>query len=188
MNITDEQWKIVEPHLPEGKSGKGKRGRPAIDFRAVLNGILWILRTGAPWHDLPNRYPPYQTCHRRFQEWVNAKVMQAILTSLWADLRDRGGVKDIEGFIDGNYVPVKKKETSSASAVPAMRQRSWQLQTAMVFHSLSLLPLEIDMKQSSLTQPWKPLSLTTSQGNLSETKLTTVLLLLANSTMSEELS
>jgi len=36
---------------------------------AVLNGILWVLRTGAPWHDLPERYPSYQTCHRRFQQW-----------------------------------------------------------------------------------------------------------------------
>jgi len=43
------------------------RGRPWRDTRAVVNGVLWILRTGAPWHDLPNRYPPYQTCHRRFQ-------------------------------------------------------------------------------------------------------------------------
>lgn len=109
MNITDEQWKIIEPHIPEGKSGKDKPGRPAIDFRAVLNGILWILRTGAPWHDLPRRHAPYQTCHRRFQEWVEASVMQAILKSIWDDLRVRGGIKDIEGFIDGSYVPVKKR-------------------------------------------------------------------------------
>ena len=49
---------------------KDRRGRPWREHRAVLNGILWILRTGAPWADLPDRYPWYQTCHRRFQQWV----------------------------------------------------------------------------------------------------------------------
>ena len=42
---------------------------PASPAREVWNGILWVLRTGAPWHDLPDRYPPYQTCHRRMQEY-----------------------------------------------------------------------------------------------------------------------
>ncbi len=39
------------------------------DTREVLNGVLWVLGSGAPWHDLPEHYPPYQTCHRRFQGW-----------------------------------------------------------------------------------------------------------------------
>ncbi|RRD66711.1 transposase, partial [Desulfovibrio sp. OH1186_COT-070] len=50
---------------PKGPRGQG---RPVLNEpRAILNGILWILRTGAPWKDLPERYPPYQTCHRWFQ-------------------------------------------------------------------------------------------------------------------------
>ena len=56
----------------------------------------------------------------------------------------RGGVEDVEGFIDGTYVPAKKGGPALGGAVPARRQRSWQLQTAMVFHSLSLLKGETD--------------------------------------------
>lgn len=180
MDITEKQWEIIETYIPKKKSGKGKPGRPAVDARAILNGVLWILRTGAPWHDLPSRYPPYQTCHRRYQKWVEAEVMQKILKGLWKDLRERGGIENVEGYIDGSYVPAKKKGTLSVNAVPAMRRRSWRLQTAMVFHSLSLLPLEIGTKRNSLIEPWKPFSLTNSQGNLPRTKLTTVLHLLIN--------
>jgi transposase len=55
---------------------------PVEGNRAVFNGILWILRTGAPWADLPNRYPSYQTCHRRFQPWVRSGVLQSVLKVL----------------------------------------------------------------------------------------------------------
>jgi transposase len=68
MDLTDAQWAVLEPLFRPRRRSDG-RGRPWRDTRAVLNGVLWILRTGAPWHDLPSRYPPYQTCHRRFQHW-----------------------------------------------------------------------------------------------------------------------
>ncbi len=55
MDLTDAQWVILRPLLKSKRRPDG-RGRPWQDSRAVLNGILWILRTGAPWHDLPERY------------------------------------------------------------------------------------------------------------------------------------
>jgi transposase len=76
--------------------------------RPIFEAILWILRTGAPWHDLPDRYPPYQTCHRRFQTWVRAGVPKKLLRTLYEDLRSRGQVDDTEAFIDGTYAPAKK--------------------------------------------------------------------------------
>src|SRR4029077_17131648 len=63
MDLTDAQWAVLDPLFRPRRRSDG-RGRPWRDTRAVVNGVLWILRTGAPWHDLPNRYPPYQTCHR----------------------------------------------------------------------------------------------------------------------------
>lgn len=157
MELTDEQWQALEPYLPPGErrdTGR-KGGRPWQSARDVLNGVLWVLRTGAPWADLPGRYPPYQTCHRRFQRWVEKGVMPKLLAALRRDLEQRGGVEDVEGFIDGTYVPAKKGGTSSAGAEPAMRRRSWRLQTAMVFRSLSLLQEETD------TIPFSPTELST---------------------------
>lgn len=188
MELTKTQWKFIEPLLPDAKSGDGRRGRPAHLATEVLQGILWILRTGAPWHDLPKRYPSYQTCHRRFQKWVETGLMQKILIALWNDLRKRGLIEDVEGFIDGTYVPAKKGAISSAPAVLERRPRSWQSQTAMVFRSLSVLPLEIETKFALWNKLWMPLSLADSQGNLLETKLTTVLRLFANSPTAEELN
>jgi transposase len=65
---TDEQRDLLEPLIPEPPRREDGRGRPWRDPRDVLNGILRILRAGAPWEDLPERYPPHQTCHRRFQK------------------------------------------------------------------------------------------------------------------------
>src|SRR4029453_10817295 len=87
----------------------------------------------------PPRNPPYQTCHRRFQRWVADRTLPKILAGLRRDLETRGGIEDVEGYIDGTYVPAKKGGTSSAAVGLGMPQRSWQSQTAMVFHSLSIL-------------------------------------------------
>lgn len=109
-----------------------------------MDGILWVMRTGAPWHDLPGRYPSYQTCHRRFQQWCSDGTLERVVVTLRRDLRDRGGIEDIEGFIDGTYVPAKRGALTLGNAGQARRPRSWQSQTAMVFHSLSLLRVETD--------------------------------------------
>jgi transposase len=69
MSLTDEQWTVLEALIPQPRRRAYGRGRPWRPAREVLNGILLILRTGAPWKDLPERYPSYQTCHRRFQQW-----------------------------------------------------------------------------------------------------------------------
>lgn len=72
--------------------------------------------------------------------------------ALRRDLCQRGGIEDIEGFIDGSYVPAKRGGTASESAVQATRPRSWQSQTAMVFHSLWLLHLDNDTTSFSPTE------------------------------------
>jgi transposase len=61
-----------------------------IDDRQVLNGILWVLRPGARWQDLPERFEPYQTCDRRFQEWVDGGVLSQILEAMAEDFQKRG--------------------------------------------------------------------------------------------------
>src|SRR5258705_1313137 len=68
-DLSDEQWNFIGPFLPELARRKDGRGRPWRENRAVFNGVVWILGTGARWADLPDRYPSYQTCRRRFQQW-----------------------------------------------------------------------------------------------------------------------
>ena len=63
--LTDAAWERIEPLLP----GNGRRGKQWRGHRKVLDGILWRLRTGAPWRDLPERYGPWQTCYDRFVRW-----------------------------------------------------------------------------------------------------------------------
>lgn len=107
-DLTDIQWAILDPLIPEPTRRLDGRGRPWRPRRDVLNGVLYILRTGAPWADLPDRYPPYQTCHRRFQQWVRSGVMRGVLESLAEDLRTRGGFDVREAFIDGTFASAKK--------------------------------------------------------------------------------
>ena len=109
MDLTDEQWAVLEPLLPQPRRRPDGRGRPWRDPRDVLNGILWILKTGAAWQDLPRRYPPYQTCHRRYQAWVRAGVLDRALYALAEDCRDRGHLDLSECFLDGTFVIAKRR-------------------------------------------------------------------------------
>ena len=150
MDLTDEQWSHVRPVIPgpekTGTSEKG--GRPWRDPRDVLNGILWVLRTGAPWADLPRRYPPYQTCHRRFQKWEREGVLDKILEALAKDLHARGAIDLTEAFIDGTHAGAKRGALSLEKLAAATPPRSWQWQTVMVFLSPSGLRVVSAMKRS----------------------------------------
>jgi transposase len=110
-DLTDAQWEILDDLIPEPMTRKDGRGRPWKARRAVLNGVLWVLRTGAPWSDVPDRYPSYQTCHRRFQQWVRSGVMKGVLEALALDLKIRGALDVAEAFIDGSFAPAKKGAT-----------------------------------------------------------------------------
>lgn len=170
MDITNEQWEFLEPLIPQPEVDALGRGRPRCPDRDVLNGILWVLRTGAPWADLPDRYPSSSTCHKRFQEWIKDNVFGEILAALRRDLATRGGIQDIESFIDGTYVPAKKGALRSVSPARARPRNSWRLQTAMVFHSLSLLRTDPNTTSVSPTELSTLLSSMNSHLNLLETK------------------
>jgi transposase len=132
-DLTDAQWDTLDFLIPEPPRRKDGRGRPWKARRAVLNGILWVLRTGAPWSDLPERYPSYQTCHRRFQQWVHSGIMRGVLEALAEDLRIKGRLDVSEAFIDGSFAPAKKGDRRSAKPNVARERRSWRWQNAMAF-------------------------------------------------------
>jgi transposase len=77
--LTDDQWDLLEPLLPPQRP---VTGRPAKDHRTILNGILWILRTGAPWRDLPERYGNWKTVYSRFHRWQEAGIWDQLLREI----------------------------------------------------------------------------------------------------------
>ena len=134
MDISDKQWAAIKGAFPkeEFRASGPKGGRPWADPRQVLDAILWVLRTGALWKDLPSRYPAYQTCHRRFATRCKNKVLGKALRRI---IKDRGKVDVSEGFIDGSNVGAKKGVLLSVVREGALPPRSWRLQTLMVFLS-----------------------------------------------------
>ena len=106
MELSDEQWKVLEPLLLEYPSGKP--WRPWRSHREVLDGILWVLRTGAPWRDLPEKYPPYLMCHRRFKQWSMDGTYEKIEMTLMEILEKRKQINMSEYSIDAKFVPAKK--------------------------------------------------------------------------------
>ena len=175
MDLKDDQWNLLEPLIPKPHRRPDGRGRPWRHAREVLNGILWVLRTGAPWQDIPDRYPSPATCHRRFQHWVRSGVLAKILHALAADLRDRGKLDLSECFIDASFVGAKKGGFVWARPSGARVQSSWQLRTAMVFLSPSTWPVLRQLKSGSSSPPSRPASSPNSPRGSSATRPTTVM-------------
>lgn len=78
-HLTDFEWHVIEPLLPNKPSGA-----PRVDDRCVLNGIFWVLRSGAPWRDLPERYGPRTTCYNHFVRWRRAGVRDRLMDAITA--------------------------------------------------------------------------------------------------------
>jgi transposase len=98
--LKEEEWTAVADLLPKAK-GTGRPARPARD---MLNGMMWILMTGAPWRDLPERYGPWETVYRRFREWDRGGVLDRILKRLQWRLDEEGYIDWSELYIDGSSV------------------------------------------------------------------------------------
>ena len=99
--LTDEQWAAVEPLIPRSTA---RTGRPASDRRLMLNGLFWILATGAPWRDLPERFGPWQTVYDHFRNWRKSGVLALIVEALQVKL-DKAGYIDWDLWcVDGSSV------------------------------------------------------------------------------------
>lgn len=116
--LADEQWELVAPFILRKTA---RTGRPAKDPRLMLNGIFWVLGTGAPWRDLPERFGSYQTVHRYFSRWRRDGVFAAIIESLQVKLDDKGLIDWQLWCVDGASVRASRaaggadKKVSSAT-------------------------------------------------------------------------
>ncbi|MEM5400932.1 transposase [Paraburkholderia unamae] len=84
-DITDEEWQRVMLLLPELRPRTELRGRPLANTRSVLNGVLWVIYSGANWSAMPRRYPSYQTCHRRFKTWHYNGAFKRVMGELFGE-------------------------------------------------------------------------------------------------------
>ncbi len=98
--LTDEQWQRLQPLLPSHK----KEGRPPKDDRRIVNGMLWLLRTGAPWRDLPERYGPWGTVSSRFYRWRKAGHWDRIWAALQQQTDAKGQLRWEIHFVDSTIV------------------------------------------------------------------------------------
>ena len=108
--LTDEQWVRIAAHLPRhAPSPQG--GRPRTDDRECMEGILWLLRTGSRWRDIPIDLPSGSTCWRRLQEWAGEGVLQDLHSILIEELDDLGALDFEELFADATFIRAKKGAT-----------------------------------------------------------------------------
>ncbi len=122
-DLTDAQWRRLEPHLPPEKP---RTGRPNAPHRRIINGILWVLRTGAPWRDLPERYGPWKTCHERLRRWTADGTWDRVLAA--AQVYDDGQPVEWLVSVDSSIVRAHQ-HSAGARKKGAPAASPWRRQT-----------------------------------------------------------
>src|SRR5579875_1558741 len=124
--LTEAQWEKIRPLLPQ-RPPRPRGVRPPAPDRKVLEGIWWMLRSGARWQDLPEEFPSPATCWRRLRDWEE----QGVWLTIW------------RAFLDGSFAPAKKGAPESAKPSGARARSGWWWSTARVFlweTTFTLLP------------------------------------------------
>ena len=119
--VTDEQWEVIQPILPKRTA---KTGRPPSDPRLMLNGILWILRTGSPWRDLPERFGPWQTVYDHFAKWRALGAYDRILEALHIRLDADGAIDWDLWCIDGSSVRASRAAAGASKKAAVVTRKS----------------------------------------------------------------
>lgn len=117
--LTNEQWERLRPLLPPQKP---KRGRPAQDHRRILNGILWLLRTGAPWRDLPERYGRWRTVASRFYRWRKAGLWDRLFTIVQQQANAAKEVDWEVHYVDGTMVRAHQHAAGAKGGTPKAKR------------------------------------------------------------------
>jgi transposase len=130
--LNDKQWNKMAPLLPQ-PTPSAKGGRPFVDNRQVVEGLLWMLRTGARWCDLPAQYPSPSTCWRRLRDWEESGVWLQVWHTFIEELDEAGHLEWEETFADGSFAPAKKGAQESDAPRKAKEQSGWWWSMAREF-------------------------------------------------------
>jgi hypothetical protein len=121
----------------------------------VLEGILWILRSGARWQDLPEKFPHPSTCWRRLRDWEERGVWLNIWRTFLSELNERQQLKWSESFLDGSFAPAKKGAAESEKPSGARGRSGWWWSTAAVFLWETTFTLHPRRKSNSRRSRWR---------------------------------
>lgn len=132
MDLTDQQWQLVQPLLPPTPE-PGGRGRPPLDQRLVLNGVLWKLRHAAQWREIPPRYASHQACYHHYRRWKRSGLIKQIIRVLFQDLMGRGGFNIPDAIRKGIYI-LRRQGRRSQIYVHAGYLDDWRVSTALIDH------------------------------------------------------
>lgn len=117
--LTDDQWERLVPLLPPQRP---VTGRPAKHHRTIINGILWVLKTGAPWRDLPERYGAWQTVYSRFRRWQQAGIWDRILADLQREQDAAGQLDWAVHCIDSTIVRAHQHAAGAKGGIQLARR------------------------------------------------------------------
>ena len=140
MNLTDQQWRLVEPLL-NNHTPQSSRGRPPLHPRPILDAILWKIRSNAPWENLPSCYPSHPTCYRRYRIWRQAGLLDQVFLTLYDDLLHRGRFDPQLALREG-ALTVAQDDHGYRILAAADLIDTWQLSTALVILQLALKRLK----------------------------------------------
>ena len=137
-DLTDEQWNLLSPMLPQPKSGTGKGGRPReVDLRQIVNGIRYQNRSGCQWRMLPTDFGPWTTVHGYYRTWRRDGAVQRIHDALREQVRVAAGreATPSAGILDSQSVKTTEKKGFAAGTTRAKKSRaasatSWSTRSA----------------------------------------------------------
>ncbi len=133
-DLSDEAWAIIEPLLPTVLKSP-QAGRPWAEHRKIVNGMFWILCSGAPWRDLPERYGPWKTVYNRFNRWSKSGVINIIFNRLLSFLDAHGLVDWSAIALDGSNIRALKCAAGAQKNIPILPTI-----TAWVAHEVVMAP------------------------------------------------
>lgn len=132
MDLTDEQWLLIQPLLPPPRPSGG-RGRPPLDQRLLINGILWKLRCNQPWRAVPSRYGSHEACYQYYNAYKKTGILKQILAALMQDLTTRGRFDYARCLRDGIIHIIEKNGRVNYYILPEYAE-DWRVSTSLIFY------------------------------------------------------
>lgn len=148
--LTDNEWQAIQDLFPK----PARTGRPPTEARAVVDGILWILRTGAPWRDLPEEFPPWKTVWHLFDKWNHEGLLDALLKQLRAVQVDIGNIDEELWCVDGTIIRAARCAAGGGKkGIPTSRPTTRLAAPAAVFPRKSTCSVIATAILSTSTSP-----------------------------------